>query len=145
MRVLRRNASGRHAAALWLSLLALAAALSLQKIYSFDYWWHLRPGALIAETGSVPKLDPYTFTMAGARWIDIHWLFQLGLHAIHALAGHAGVVGAKLVLVVALVALLATIGGRRARPAVGVVAIAPLFTLRRMRHMDVPGTLRLVE
>lgn len=28
---------------------------------------------------------------------------------------------------------------------IGVVAIAPLFTLRRMRRMDVPGTLRLVE
>jgi putative ABC transport system permease protein len=25
------------------------------------------------------------------------------------------------------------------------VAIAPLFTLRRMRHMDIPSTLRLAE
>jgi putative ABC transport system permease protein len=28
---------------------------------------------------------------------------------------------------------------------IGVVAVAPLFALRRMRRMDVPGTLRLVE
>jgi hypothetical protein len=132
--VVRRNASGRHAATLWPSLLALAAALSLQKIYSFDYWWHLRTGALIAETGYIPKLDPYTFTVAGARWIDIHWLFQLGLHAVHSLGGHAAVVGAKLVLVFALVGLLATIGGRRARPAVGVVTVALvlLVTLDRL-------------
>jgi hypothetical protein len=37
-RVLKRNASGWHAAVLWVSLFALATALSLQKIYSFDYW-----------------------------------------------------------------------------------------------------------
>ncbi len=36
-------------AALWASLLALAASLSLQKIRSLDYWWHLRSGELIAE------------------------------------------------------------------------------------------------
>jgi putative ABC transport system permease protein len=28
---------------------------------------------------------------------------------------------------------------------IGTVSIAPLFTLRRMRHMDIPSTLRLVE
>jgi hypothetical protein len=123
---------------LFLSLLALAATLSLQKIYSFDYWWHLRTGALIAETGSVPKLDPYTFTVAGARWIDIHWLFQLGLHAIHSLAGHAAVVGAKLVLVFALVGLLATIGGRRARPEISVVAIALVLLITADRFAPRP-------
>jgi hypothetical protein len=136
--VLKRNLSGWHAAALWVSLLALAAALSLQQIYSFDYWWHLRTGALITETASVPEADPYTFTVADARWIDIHWLFQLGLHAIHSLGGHAAVAGAKLVLVFALVGLLASIGGLRSRPAVGVVAIALVLLVTADRFAPRP-------
>ena len=98
-----RRATHRLAvAALWLSLLAFAASLSLQDIRSFDYWWHLRTGQLIAETGAVPRVDPYTFTVPGARWIDIHWLHQLGLYGLHALGGHAAVVVGKLALVFAL-------------------------------------------
>ena len=52
-------------AAAWISLAVLTLALALQKIASFDYWWHLRTGQLIAETGAVPKLDPFTFTVPG--------------------------------------------------------------------------------
>ena len=58
------------ALAVGLALLALAAAFGAQKIRDFDYWWHLRTGQLIAETGAVPKADPYTFTVPGRPWID---------------------------------------------------------------------------
>ena len=77
---------------LWLCLLALAATLGLQKIRSNDYWFHLRTGALIAETGAVPHVDPYSYTAAGSPWIDVHWLHQLGLHGLYSLGGHDAVV-----------------------------------------------------
>ena len=64
----------------WVLLFAFGASLALQKIRTFDYWWHLRTGRLIAESGAVPKVDSYTYTVAGAPWVDIHWLHQLGLH-----------------------------------------------------------------
>ena len=57
---------------LLLALGGFATSLGLQKIRTFDYWWHLRTGALIAETGAVPRVDPYTYTAEGSRWIDIH-------------------------------------------------------------------------
>ena len=57
-------------AAIWISLLALGFALGLQKIRTFDYWWQLRTGALILETGEVPKHDVYTDTVPGAGYID---------------------------------------------------------------------------
>src|SRR5262245_52944908 len=53
----------------WAALVVLAAALTLQDIRSTDYWWHLRAGQLIAETGAVPRHDPFTYTAPGARWI----------------------------------------------------------------------------
>ena len=125
-------------AALWLSLLAFAASLSLQDIQSFDYWWHLRTGQLIAETGAVPRADPYTFTVPGARWIDIHWLHQLGLYGLHALGGHAAVVVGKLALVFALLALVAPIGARGGRPLVSVIALAWMLMVACDRFMPRP-------
>ena len=101
--------------------------LSLQDIRSVDYWWQLRTGQLIVETGAVPMADPYTYTAAGARWIDIHWLHQLGLYGLHRLGGHAAVVVGKAVLVVALVALLAPLGYRRERSWLSALALALLL------------------
>ena len=56
---------------LFVSLFALGTAFAFQRIRSLDYWWHLRTGALIAESGAVPTADPYTYTVPGAPWIDI--------------------------------------------------------------------------
>lgn len=96
-----------------LALFALAIALGCHKIREFDYWWHARTGQLIAETGSVPKHDVFTYTVPGNRWVDIHWLFQLGLHGVRELGGHAAVIAAKALGVAALVAALLPIGFRR--------------------------------
>jgi hypothetical protein len=105
------------------ALFALGTSLGLQKIREFDYWWHARTGRLIAETGSVPKHDVYTYTVPGNRWVDIHWLFQLGLHGVRRLGGHGGVVAAKALGVGALVALLLPIGWRRERAFLSGLAI----------------------
>lgn len=134
--MLRRARAGD--VVLLLSLLALGASLSLQKIRTFDYWWHLRTGALIAETGVVPKVDPYTFTVTGERWIDIHWLFQLGLHAVHRIGGHEAVVFGKVLLVVALMAILATIGWRRERPVVTAFGLGLMLLVACDRFMPRP-------
>lgn len=97
------------------ALLVLAAMLTLQDIRSDDYWWHLRSGQLIVETGAVPARDPFTYTVPGARWIDIHWLYQVGLYGVYAAGGHAAVVVAKLVLVCIWLAALSPIGYRPGR------------------------------
>ncbi len=122
----------------WVSLFAFAAVLGLQKIRCFDYWWHLRSGALIAETGSVPRADPYTFSVEGARWIDVHWLHQLALHGLYSLGGHAAVVIAQAVLVCGLVAVLASIGYRRERPLVSILALALMLAVAADRFMPRP-------
>ncbi len=125
----------------WIALIALATAFSLQTIRSLDYWWHLRAGTLIHETGSVPKVDPFSFTAEGARWIDVHWLHQLGLHALFRIGGHEAVVLGKVALILATVALLAGAIRRWDRPVVVAVAIAlGLATLsdRIMPRPEVP-------
>jgi hypothetical protein len=128
----------------WLLLFALATALALQRIQSADYWWLLRTGQLIAETGSVPKADGYTFTIAGERWVDIHWLFQLGLWGLFRLGGHAAIVLGKLALIAAVLVVLAPIGYRRQRPFVSIAALALLLLAACDRFMPRPEVLSWV-
>jgi tetratricopeptide (TPR) repeat protein len=128
----------RVALAVGLALLLLAGAVGAQKIRDFDYWWHLRTGQLIVETGAIPKTDPYTYTVAGDRWIDIHWLFQLGLHGVHSLGGHRGVVAAKIACIAGLVAILATIGWRRERAALSGLALGLMLAVAADRFTPRP-------
>jgi tetratricopeptide (TPR) repeat protein len=119
-------------------LFALGGVLGLQKIRTFDYWWHLRTGQLIAETGTVPGQDVYTYTVPGHRWIDIHWLFQLGLYGVEALGGHRAVVVAKVLCVWALLAVLAPIGWRRERAWVSALALGLMLLVAGDRFMPRP-------
>lgn len=114
------------------------AAVGLGKIRSFDYWWHLQTGAWILENGAVPKTDLFSFTRAGARWIDLHWLFQVGLSGLHAAAGHEGVRLAKGLLVTALLAAAGTVGWRRERAAVAGIAVVLLAIVGGSRFLVRP-------
>lgn len=122
----------------WLALGAFAAALAFQKIRSLDYWMHLRTGRLIWETGAVPPVDPYSYTLPGEPWVDIYWLFQLALHGLHELGGHDAVVLAKGVLAVGLVALLGRIGHRPERTALTLVALTLALVVAGDRIMPRP-------
>jgi tetratricopeptide (TPR) repeat protein len=61
---------------LFLLLTCLLGAFPLKDT---DFWWHLRTGDLIRGGAPIPRVDDFTYTVAGTPWIDLHWLFQLGL------------------------------------------------------------------
>src|SRR5215472_18973978 len=57
-----------------------------------DFWWHLRTGQLIAESGSVPRVDPFSFTAAGRPWVAHEWLWELGVFRLYRLGGYRAAV-----------------------------------------------------
>ena len=59
--------------------LALTFLLGIFPLKDADYFWHLRTGDLIRQSGQVPHVDFYTFTRQGTPWIDLHWIFQVGI------------------------------------------------------------------
>ncbi len=64
---------------LWLSI-ALLILLSLALLLPLspqDYWWYLRLGQDVVRTGSIPMLDTYSFTRAGAPFFYQSWLAAL--------------------------------------------------------------------
>jgi len=69
------------------AFLALTLLLGAFPLKDTDFWWHLKTGDLIRQTGAVPRVDPYTFTVAGKPWIDLHWLFQVAVSVVYEWGG----------------------------------------------------------
>jgi hypothetical protein len=78
--------------ALLASLPALAFLLSCFPMADFDVWWHLRTGQLILETRAVPRFDLFTYTNATRPWIDVYWLYQIGLALLYRAGGASALV-----------------------------------------------------
>ena len=78
--------------ALWLASFII---FSVQKIWTYDVWWHLATGKLIWTKG-IPHTDPFSYTFSGKPWIDAMWLFQVITYKAYETAGYAGVVSLKI-------------------------------------------------
>jgi len=88
--------------------LALGFLLGVFPLKDTDFYWHLRTGDLIRRTGEIPRVDFYTFTRAGEPWIDLHWIFQVGVSWIHERGGVPALTLAKCVITCAALLLLIT-------------------------------------
>jgi hypothetical protein len=80
------------ARALPLAFLTAVGLTALQPIDDPDFWWLLRAGRHMIETGSFPTTDPFSATAFGAAWLNHAWGFELLLYGIYALAGTTGVI-----------------------------------------------------
>jgi hypothetical protein len=77
-------------------------AIALRTPADTDMYWHLATGQYIAETHTIPMSDPFSWTMHGMPWVDVHWLSQVIMYVVYWLSGFAG-----LALGVALLAVVA--------------------------------------
>jgi hypothetical protein len=108
--------------ALWLFLAVALPVLGalLANLSSVDLAYHLRAGAMILDSGAIPTHDTFTFTAAGAPWLDQQWAAQAILAAAYRVGGWTGLVVLRAALVGVLFAVvLATArrAGLGARPA----------------------------
>lgn len=97
--------------ALLASLPALAFLLGCFPMADFDVWWHLRTGQLILETHTVPRFDLFTYTNAARPWIDVYWLYQVGMALLYRAGGASALVLLKATAGAAIVGL--SMQGRR--------------------------------
>jgi hypothetical protein len=132
--------AGLSIAQLWtflgVALPTLAALLA--PMPSVDLAYQLRAGAGILAGNGIPAIDTWTFTIAGAPWLDQQWGAQVLLAAVYQAAGWTGLallraalVGATFWLVMATLRSM----GCAARPAAllalgAFVVAAPALALR---------------
>jgi tetratricopeptide (TPR) repeat protein len=86
--------------------LVFCAFFAVQKISSFDVWWHLKTGEWIWQHKAIPYVDPFSYTFRGAEWIDFEWLFQAVIYPIYQFAGFEGLIIFKLVIILLIFMVL---------------------------------------
>jgi hypothetical protein len=91
-----------------------------------DFFWHITAGQWIAEHGTVPTTDPFSFTWAGQPWTPHEWLSEL---LIYWLVQGLGRVGALFVFGLFPAAIVATQAAMLTRQGVRVLAFAVPATL----------------
>lgn len=76
----------------WLQLSVLFAILGLLPLATgvdADFWWHLRTGEIIFESG-IPQTDPFSWTAGGQAWTLHEWLSELIIYIVQSTFGYAG-------------------------------------------------------
>jgi tetratricopeptide (TPR) repeat protein len=128
---MQRRSWPEHAV-LGAALLIGAFAAGLTPVADGDLYWHLAAGREMVRTHALLTSDPFSVSAAGRPWIDVHWLFQLGVYAVHQLGGLTGLVMVKCLLICAGALLLYLAVHRSARPLFVPILVAALLCARHL-------------
>jgi hypothetical protein len=52
-----------------------------------DFWWHLKTGQYILQTGNIPRTDFFSFTNFGKEWIAHEWLSEAIFYSVYSRLG----------------------------------------------------------
>ncbi len=74
--------------------------MTLQRIPVADLWWQLKSGQLIADSLCIPRHDPFSFTAAGAVWINHEWLACLIFYQLYSVAGFTLLYAFKSIIII---------------------------------------------
>lgn len=79
--------------------LILLLTVSLTRISDYDFWWHLKLGAEVYQTGSVYAVDSYSYTFSGMPQFRAEWLGNLLIYLSYKTGGFVGIAALKTALV----------------------------------------------
>lgn len=86
-------------------LFIIFTAVAFRTSFDSDFGWHLRTGENIVQTGTIPKVDTYTFTFLQTPYIYHSWIAEVVIYFFFSLAGfwgisllYSGLIGASLTL-----------------------------------------------
>ncbi len=83
-------------------IFAFALFFASRPIRDADFWFHLKTGEYIIQTGLIPRTDTFSFTNFGAPWIAHGWLSGLIFYVVYSTLGFRA-----LIFIFALVTALA--------------------------------------
>ena len=113
-------------------LFAVLAALPFARGVDNDFWWHLRTGQFIFESG-IPRHDPFSWTAAGKPWVMHEWLSEAIIYATQSAFGYIGNMVLFIGVSLASIAIAYALARRFAagtKPLIGLLVITALiFTI----------------
>ena len=125
-------------------LLAAVILLTVFPLVSNDLWWHLATGRFMADTGTLPRFDPFAFAAESLPWVNHAWMFDLGLFGAHRVLGTNGLHLLRMVLVGVLALVLWRERRRQENPWTSLAWVVFLLAVMRHRMMVRPELLALV-
>jgi hypothetical protein len=72
---------------IWIAIALPAFVALLVPLPAVDLAYQVRAGSEILASGAVPRMDTWTFTVAGTPWLDQQWLAQVVLALGHRVGG----------------------------------------------------------
>lgn len=75
---------------LMLALIVVASVMAFRTVVDPDLPGHLAFGLVHLETGRLQTTDPYSYTAAGAPWINHEWVFELLIARVYTWGGVDG-------------------------------------------------------
>jgi hypothetical protein len=129
-----------------LVLAGLAAfAATRAPVSDSDFFWHLAVGRDIAAHG-VPRVDIYSWTVAGKSVLPDQWLGELLFYAAYAVGSWSGAIALRALAVGVLIAIVVwtALAERPLRPFIAVLASLPAIGVSRFAWTDRPELFGLV-
>ena len=68
-------------------IFAFAFMFASRPINDADFWFHLKTGEQIIQTGDIPRTDTFSFTNYGAPWIAHGWLSGVIFYVVYSRLG----------------------------------------------------------
>lgn len=114
---------------------AFVATAGLTRPRTNDLFIHLTTGALILDEHRIPRVDRYSFTAAGERYVAHEWLAASFYALGERTAGMAGVIATSKLLpgIAIFAALIAALWASGADRAIALAVAVPVFALSRNR------------
>lgn len=72
--------------------LLLLIAAAARPITDPDFWWHLRTGQYILETGSIPYSDMFSTVRFGSEWVTHEWLSEVLMYWVFRTSNYGGLI-----------------------------------------------------
>lgn len=61
--------------------------MATREIADPDFWWHLRAGQTIIQTGTIPHTDIFSFTASEKEWVTHEWLSEVLMYGLYTIGG----------------------------------------------------------
>jgi hypothetical protein len=74
-----------------------------------DIFWHLAAGREIVSQKRFLFTDPFAFSIAAPKWIDLHWLFQVIVYGLYTIGSEKALLVFKLCIVAAVAGILCSV------------------------------------
>ena len=78
-------------AVLLLIVIGLNFGLARGRVADPDIWWHLHNAQYLVQNHALPRLDMYSFTVAGHPWINHEWLSEIPFYFAWTFLGLSGI------------------------------------------------------